>query len=94
MVKSEQIYSPQAYLEAVTGKYYIIRGGYPVDDILEILVSEGYDNLWDFPFTEIDHIVENNHNVVLVDCSFYGGNEYITEYRWFEVPEDFEEEED
>jgi hypothetical protein len=51
----------------------------------------GYE-LWDYPLTEIDHIVENNLNVVLVDCSYYEGDNYINEYRWFEVPEDFEEE--
>jgi hypothetical protein len=93
MVKSNQIYSPQSYLEAVTGKCYI--GGYGgVDFIQEVLVQNGYtDELWDYPLTEIDHIVENNLNVVLVDCSYYEGDEYINEYRWFEVPEDFVEEE-
>ena len=95
MVKSEQIYSPQAYLAAVTGKCYIIENGYMVDFIQEILVSEGHtDDLWDYPLTEIDHIVENNLDVVLVNCSYYDGDEWVPEYRWFEVPEDFKEEEE
>lgn len=94
MVKSEQIYSPQAYLEAITGKCYLYNGTYGADFIQNILVAEGYiDELWDYPLTEINHIVENNLNVVLVDCSFYYDDEYIHEYRWFEVPEDFKEEE-
>ena len=94
MVKSEQIYSPQSYLEVITGKCYFMRHNeWPVDFIQEVLVSEGHtDDLWDYPLTEIDHIVENNLNVVLVDCSRYEGDEYVNEYRWFEVPEDFREE--
>ena len=92
MVKSEKIYSPQSYIGAVTGKHYsFTRHEWPVDSILEVLTLEGYDNLWDYPLTEIDHIVENGHDVVLVNCSFYEENEHIEEYRWFEVPEDFKE---
>ena len=93
MIKSQHIYSPQAYLEAVTGKYYFINGEDAVDFIQEVLVQNGYtDELWDYPLTEIEHIVENNLNVVLVNCSYYDGDMYINEYRWFEVPEDFVEE--
>jgi hypothetical protein len=95
MVKSEQIYSPQSYLAAITGKCYFMGNEYPVDFIQEILVSEGHtDDLWDYPLTEIDHIVENNLNVVLVNCCHYYGDEFFAEYRWFEVPEDFKDEED
>lgn len=95
MVKSEQIYSPQAYLEIITGMCYFMRyNEYPVDFIQGVLVAEGHtDDLWDYPLTEIDHIVENNLNVVLVDCSHYEDDIFIHEYRWFEVPEDFKEEE-
>lgn len=50
--------------------------------------------IWDYPFVEIDHIVENKLNVVLVDISGYGEGEWKTEYRWFEVPEDFKDEQD
>jgi tRNA uridine 5-carboxymethylaminomethyl modification enzyme len=62
----------------------------------EILVENGYtDELWDYPLSEIDHIVENKLDVVLVDCVVYNEvtNEFEHMYRWFEVPEDFEEEE-
>ena len=93
MVKSKDMYSPQNYLSAITGKCFINRGTIPIDFIRTILEEEGYgDTLWDYPLTEIDHIVENKLNVVLVDCSYYNGDEYFTEYRWFEVTEDFQEE--
>lgn len=94
MVKSEKIYSPQSYLEAVTGKCYIIRG---VNDIETIeIILEDYDlELWNYPLSEIDHIVENRLDVVLVDCMVVNEetDEFEHEYRWFEVPEDFKEEE-
>lgn len=93
-VKSNEIYSPQNYVCAVTGTYYFFKNKkHPADEIHELLslsIPEG--ELWDYPLTEIDHIVENELNVVLVDCSHYEEEVYINEYRWFEVPEDFKEE--
>lgn len=96
MVKSEHIYSPQNYLMAVTGKCYFIHGEDDVELIQEILVENGYsETLWDYPLSEINHIVENNLNVVLVDCMVVNPetDQFEHQYRWFEVPEDFEEEE-
>jgi hypothetical protein len=93
MVKSNQIYAPQNYVGAVTGVYYIFKHNrHPVEEIQDLLQMSDLC-LWDYPLTEIDHIVENNLNVVLVDCSHYEGDVYVNEYRWFEVPEDFKEEE-
>jgi hypothetical protein len=93
MVKSEQIYSPQNYLMEVTGNCYIINGDDDVGLIERILYENGFE-LWSYPLSEIDHIVENNCDVVLVDCMVYSEEtkEYDHEYRWFEVPEDWEEE--
>jgi hypothetical protein len=44
--------------------------------------------LWDYPLSEIDHIVENKLNVVLVDCTYIDDNtfEHVAEYRWVEIP--------
>jgi hypothetical protein len=44
--------------------------------------------LWDYPLDEIDHIVENELNVVLVDTSYVDDDtcELVNEYRWFEIP--------
>ena len=96
MVKSEKIYSPQNYLEAITGKCYMISGEDDVEFIQEVLVMHGHtDTLWDYPLSEIDHIVENNLDVVLVDCMVVNEetDQFEHQYRWFEVPENFEEEE-
>ena len=94
MVKSEKIYSPQNYLEAVTGKCYIVRDDNDIETIQSILHRTG-NNLWDYPLSEIDHIVENNLDVVLVDCLFWNEDRHEFDHilRWFEVPEDFKEEE-
>lgn len=95
MVKSEKIYSPQNYLEAVTGECYIIRGDDDIDSIDKILRRKFNHSFWNYPLSEIDHIVENGLDVLLVDCMVYNEDkkEFEHEYRWFEVPEDFKEEE-
>lgn len=94
MVKSEKIYSPQDYLDAVTGNYYCIDGDDDIEFIQRILAQNEFE-LWDYPMSEIDHIVENELNVVLVDCMVWNKKtkEFEHQYRWFEVPEDFKEEE-
>lgn len=95
MVKSEQIYSPQNYLEGITGYCYIINGDNDIDFIQKVFDEEGYE-LWNYPLSEIDHIVENELDVVLVECMVYNEDEKEFEhvYRWFEVTPDFEQEYD
>ena len=67
LVKSEKIYSPQNYLEALTDKCYIMRGENDIEFIQDRLAENGLE-LWDYPMSEIKHIAENDINVVLVDC--------------------------
>ena len=95
MVKSEKIYSPQNYLEGITGQCYIIDGDNDIEFIQGIFDEWGYE-LWNYPMKEIDHIVENNLDVVLVDCMVYNEEteEFEHIYRWFEVTPDFEQEYD
>lgn len=97
MVKSEKMFSPAEYIAAVTGKYYIMfRDDKPVDEVVRDILNENdLSGFWDYPLSEIDHIVENKLNVVLVDCGEYNSDMAWQEnYRWFEVPEDFTEEVD
>ena len=91
LVKSEQIYSPQNYLELITGDCYIVKGSNDVETIECILEDLGYC-LWSYALSEIGHIVENDIPVVLVDCMVYNDDieEFEHVYRWFEV--DFDEE--
>lgn len=99
MVKSKQIYSPQSFVGAVTGRYYIHKHDDTVKEIHDLLklneIETDEEPLWDYPLDEIEHIVENGINVVLVDVSgFNEKDQWITEYRWFEVPEDFLDEDE
>jgi hypothetical protein len=93
MVKSEKIYSPQQYLEAVTGLCYAIGGEDDIGFIQRALYRQNLE-LWDYPLSEIGYIVENDLNVVLVDCMVVNEetDQFEHQYRWFEVPEDFKEE--
>lgn len=93
MVKSEKLYTPQTYLELVTGEYFIINGDNDIDTIENILKDFKLDDdLWNYSLSEIDHIVENDLDVVLVECMVYNNNtrEYEHVYRWFEIPEEIE----
>lgn len=93
-VKSEKIYTPQQYICAVTGLCFYFPEEDTIAEIQDKLDRYCFDNLGNYPLTEIDHIVENQLNVVLVDVSgFYGGSEIKPQYRWYEVPDDFKEEE-
>lgn len=92
MVKSKGIYSPQNFVCVVTGKCYIMNHDDIIEDI-HYLLSQNKIETTDYSLDEIDHIVENNLNVVLVDVSgFNEDDEWVQDYRWFEVPEDFNEE--
>lgn len=87
MVKSNELFSAQSYLEMVTGYCYIVNGDNDIIFIEDMLNENGLNHLWNYPLEEIDHIVENNLNVVLVDCCVFVGGVLTHEYRWFEVPE-------
>ena len=83
MVQHDQLYSPQSYLELVTGHCYIVHEG-TVQEIERILKRNKLE-LWNYPLAEIVHIIENNIPVVLVECTSSEAP-YIQELRWFEVP--------
>lgn len=89
VIKSEKIFTPQEYLELVTGKTYDIGSELnDVEAVELILEKEGYD-FWTYTFTEIEHVIDNEVPVVLVDYIVY--NEDIKEFehvlRWSEVSE-------
>ena len=92
MVLSNNIYSPQNFLEVLTDKCFIV-GDCPIEDIHEILIQEGiekdiYSIILNYSLSEIDKIVANEVNVVLVDTSgFDDEDNWVEEYRWFEVPD-------
>lgn len=90
MVVSKKLWTPQTFVEAITGKYYTIEGDDDVGLIARLLEENDCGDLWDYPIDEIDHIVEQGHSVVLVDCMVYfeDKGQYEHEYRWWQIPED------
>lgn len=91
MVLSEKIYEPSEFVEILTGHYFYFNKENTVREIEDILSDEYEEgSLWSYPLSEIDHISDNDLNVVLVDVSgFYNTVEFQHIYRWFEVPSDF-----
>ena len=88
-VLSKEIYSPQNFIETLTGKCYFFDTEKSVlEQIYSLLFLNGCINLQDCSLTEINHIVENNLDVVLVDVSDFDDMKdmWVKEYRWFEVP--------
>ena len=96
MVKSQKLYTPQTYCEKMTGCCYCFDHENTVFEMETVLKRHGLESEhWSYPLDEIDHIVKNGLNVVLIDVSgFTKQGKWIQEYRWFEVPEDFKEDED
>ena len=93
MVVTNKLYSPQEFVEVLTGKYYIIDGDNDIDEIHELLCQNGVESeenpLWDYPLNEIDHIALNDINVVLVDVMIINDDdEFEHELRWFEIHEE------
>ena len=94
MVATNKLYSPQEFVEVLTGKYYIIDGDNDIENIHALLIHEGIESeespLWDYPLNEIAHIVENDINVVLVEVAVWNEEtgHFEHELRWFEIPAD------
>ena len=96
VVKSKKIYNFQTYLSILTGICYFRKGGTnDLELIHDVLETEGLSgDYWDYPLDEIEHIIENDIPVVLVECLSwdYEKNCQVSELRWFQVPADFAEE--
>lgn len=88
-VLSKEIYSPQNFLETLTGNCYFFNIEKSIlAQVYHLLFVNGFINLGNYSLTEIDHIVENDFDVVLVDVSDFDDekNKWIKEFRWFEIP--------
>ena len=97
MVLTNRVFTPQTFLEAITGKCYVVDGSDDIEFIHEVLTEEGYEDdecctVWDYPLNEIDECIEQEIDVVLVECCYFDDNdELCKEYRWFQVPDGCEE---
>ena len=90
VIKSKEIFSPQNYCDTFLGLCPILSG--EQNSLRKYMDDQGFSNLWDYPFEEIEYVVENRIPVVLVDTTYIDDTcEMVHEYRWFEVPDDNEE---
>lgn len=85
MILSDKVYTPQDYLKAVLNKNFELNSNNEVEEI-EVITESADENLWSYPLTEIEHILEENMNVVLVKCKVLNKETGVVEdvYRWFE----------
>ena len=82
-VKSNIIYSPQNYLEALTG---------PVLKQVCRILKENNLPAKSYPLKDTVRAVRVRYPIVLVDCSeFTEDMRLVPQYRWFRVPDNFEE---
>ena len=94
MVLTNIIYTPQSFVETLIDKCYLFNSDNDAERIHNLLAIENIETedspLWDYPLSEIEHIVENNINVVLVEIVYFDEDDvFQREYRWFEVPEEY-----
>ena len=91
-IAMDRIHNPFSYLACMTGHYYncsCIRNGYVDDDIKRLLWANDVYGIESFALSDIEKAIAAGRQVVLVDCSFYRGDNHINEYRWFQIDEHF-----
>ena len=91
IIASKDIFSPIAYVEGVTGKCYLasaVRNNYITYDINCLLRMNGF-NLKQFPLNSIERAIKAKKQVVLVDCSHFVGEQWVNEFRWYQVNDNF-----
>ena len=90
MIIYDGVLTPQAYLEIMTGNYYILKNPNQVEEVEKILDKEEGDGAyWTYSMYDTAEVLENNKNIVLVEfvnITYESEQEHI--YRWCEVPED------
>lgn len=92
IIASKTVYNPIAYLEGMTGNCYVgnvVRNGYVTYDIDRCLNFNNIHGIQSFPLNSIERAIKSKKQVVLVDCSYYRDNTQISEYRWFQINDDF-----
>lgn len=90
MVVADRVYTPQMFIEALTGKSEFFYGKDPLSQIHHFLKREGFEKeeqeMRTYPIDEIEHLICEDHNVVLVDVSgFYLDRGWEQRFRWFEI---------
>ncbi len=92
VVKSNNVYSPQNYLEAVTGNCYFFNTSKPILEQITDILKANKQPIENYLLCETEKVVTKNEPVILVDCCDVKDNkDPVKEYRWFRVPMDFKD---
>lgn len=85
MIVSNELFSPQAYLEEVTGECYILQGDNDMLSIKEVLTLLGDHNKRTYKLKEVDKLTDGDF--VLVEICYYDEveDDWFRELVWCEV---------
>ena len=77
------------YLNSQPGKDYYLKignmsGSTPLE-FIEKKLKENNKSFWNYPLDFYNNLQDQEPDIVLVDCTYYDGKQFIQEYRWFEV---------
>lgn len=90
MIKSDKIYSPQRFLEAVTGKTYILNYDKPIVPQIEGILIHHRKPYGNYSLDDAQKALNKKGNIVLVSCcDISKEGKVIEKYRWFKVSKDF-----
>lgn len=86
MIKSNKVYNARSYLEYIGIK---TDKNDPMNnipfDFIQIKLKENNKSLWNYPLDFYNNLQHQEPDIVLVDCTYYDGKEFIQDFRWFEV---------
>ena len=93
-VKSDIVYSPQAFLEDLLGECYIFGHKKTIREQVDELIKANGKEPVSFSLSDTEKAIKCGKPIVLVVCCDYSSDgRYIPDYRWYAVPVDFNEKE-
>ena len=90
VIVNGSVYSPQKFLEAVTGKTYFLSYDKPLLPQIENILIAHRKPHSSYPLVDAQKALNKKGNIVLVSCCDISENHQFQEdYRWFRVSRDF-----
>ena len=88
MIIYDKVLNPRIYVEMITGGYYILNADNQYKETKSVLKRQGFDNLCNYPLTEVEKLNDTNTKFVLVEfVNLTESNKMDYQYRWCELPE-------
>lgn len=88
MIIYDKVLNPRAYVEIITGSYYILNADDQYAETKSVLKQNGFDNLCDYSLMEVEKPNGADKRFVLVEfVNLTEDNKMDYQYRWCELPE-------